>query len=50
MRRWPKDLQVMHDGAVARAFPERVVEANWSVVLLKELGEGLVGHLLKCFI
>ena len=30
----------MHDGAVARAFPERVVEANWSVVLLEELGEG----------
>jgi hypothetical protein len=39
----------MHGGAVARAFPERVVEANWSVVLLEELGEGLVGQLLKMF-
>jgi hypothetical protein len=41
--------QVMHGGAVARAFPERVVEAKWSVVLLEKLGEGLVGPTPEMF-
>jgi hypothetical protein len=41
--------QVMDSGTVARALAERILEANRSIVLLQELGEGFVGQLLECF-
>src|SRR3978361_1996440 len=40
---------MMNGGAVASALTKCVLEANWSVVLLEEIAERLVGQLLECF-